>query len=616
MQSNFIRVNKAYCDLTGYSEEELLQKSCIGMSVPEDIERAKQALQIILQVGFIENFEKSCFSKDGSRFTINMSVALMPDKEKMLLTTKNITKEVQLRNALNNKDKEQNILLSLFDKGEANLFKWNNDAEWSIEYASENVGSLLGFTKEEFMSKSVVYASCIHQEDLPRVIGEVQNAVEKNADFFKHQPYRIITKDKKVKWVLDYTVTQKNEEDEITHFIGYITDITEQKLYEEQLKAAKIEADLANESKSQFLASMSHEIRTPMNGILGFLEQLAKTETDPERVKKFDVIKNSGEQLLHIINDILDFSKIESGKMDIDLHPCSLSDLMQNSVNIFSEISSKKNISLTLLLDDKVPQCIMADKTRLQQVVFNLLSNAIKFTPNGGEIVLETKYNSALQSVLINVKDNGIGIANDKLQSIFEAFVQEDKSTTRKFGGTGLGLAISSSLVHLMNSQLQVKSTLGQGSEFYFELPLGICSDDTISPKVQKESKSRTKEEVHVLVVEDNKTNQMLMGMILDDLEITYDMAIDGVEAIKKFKEKTYDIILMDENMPNMNGIEATKHIREIESNHALQHTPIVAVTANALSGDKEKFLSLGMDDYVAKPYSQEDIERVLYRFV
>jgi CheY-like chemotaxis protein len=394
-------------------------------------------------------------------------------------------------------------------------------------------------------------------------------------------------------------------------------DISEAKKLQQELKIAKHAAEQASQAKSDFLANMSHEIRTPMTGLLGFIEALQKTEDDPQKIKQFKIVQNSGNTLLNIINDILDFSKIESGKMELDCTPIPLLENLYNSIENFSTLADSKNINLLSAIDENVPECIMGDITRIKQVLFNLISNAIKFTNESGTITLKAYFEAENNLLHIEVLDTGIGISQHNLQKIFESFSQEDISTTRKFGGTGLGISISAKLVQLMGGTLEVNSKVGEGSRFYFEIPIKICDKQDLA-HIESETDIGTHIQTlrgDILIVEDNKTNQMLMGMILDDLELSYDIANNGEEALTLVNQKRYDLIFMDENMPIMNGIEATKIIRANESEANL-HTPIIAVTANALIEDREKFLKAGMDDYISKPYTQDQIIATLQKFL
>ena len=418
---------------------------------------------------------------------------------------------------------------------------------------------------------------------------------------------------------IDTPIPQMKDSKEIEVLASTLETMRQQINHETtELKLAKIQAEQATKAKSDFLANMSHEIRTPMTGILGFINQLTKGEKDPNRLKQFHIIKGSGHTLLAIINDILDFSKIESGKFELESSPYNLNKLFESSMDIFDSLASSKNINLHKTIDDNLPQCIIGDQVRLKQVIFNLMSNAIKFTKEEGDVTLQTHYASETKTIHISVIDTGVGIAKENLEKIFEAFSQEDTSTTRKFGGTGLGLSISSHLVKLMGSELKVESTVHKGSKFYFDMPVEVCSEDTINNSfdVDEQIDSNVDLKGHVLVVEDNKTNQMLMKIILDDLGVTYDITNDGAEGVLNFKLNKYDVILMDENMPIMNGIEASKHIREIEEEKSLTPIPIIAVTANALTGDKEKFIEAGMDDYIPKPYAEKDIVKVLQKYL
>ena len=382
----------------------------------------------------------------------------------------------------------------------------------------------------------------------------------------------------------------------------------EQKIFQQHLEESKKIAEEATKAKSDFLASMSHEIRTPLNAILGFVSLLKEKHQEDDRAKYINTIDNSSHTLLGIINDILDMSKIENGKLDIekiDFNPyCEFEAVAE----LFKAKAQEKNLIFNLDIDKNIPTSLNSDSLRLKQIVSNLLSNAIKFTPKNKDVTLKIGYKD--NNLTVSVKDSGIGIAPEAQAKIFTPFSQAENSTARKFGGTGLGLSISLALSEMLGGKLKLKSKLNEGSEFYFSIPVTIgktvfTNDDNI----QEENKNLN---AHILLVEDNEANIMFMKIILKKMGLTFDIAYNGYEAIDKFKESKYNLILMDENMPNMNGIEATKKILEIEEQSDLVHTPIIALTANALKGDRERFLNVGMDEYLTKPLNREKLYSVL----
>jgi len=382
------------------------------------------------------------------------------------------------------------------------------------------------------------------------------------------------------------------------------------KLKTDELEIESSKLKEAVEIKSNFLANMSHEIRTPLNGILGFVDILKDNIKEKENKKYLKIINNSSHHLLGVIDDILDFSKIENGKLSIEFIDFNIKKELQSIVDLFMVRANDNNISIEVNFDNDLPHVLVGDVLRIKQVLSNLLSNAIKFTPQGKKIYLHIKYIKNL--LYVNVKDEGIGISQNRIAHIFEAFAQEDNSTTRKYGGTGLGLTISYNLVKAMSGELKLKSELGLGSEFYFSIPLKVSTQNikTISKK------SINILEGEILVVEDNKSNQMFMKVILKNMGLKFDIAQDGQEAVNMFNKNKYDAILMDENMPNMNGIEATKQIINIEQSRQLPHTPIVALTANALKGDRERFLAAGMDEYLAKPIDKKKLNKILSKYL
>ncbi|MBO1926261.1 response regulator [Thiomicrorhabdus sp. 6S2-11] len=392
-------------------------------------------------------------------------------------------------------------------------------------------------------------------------------------------------------------------------YIVSLVDITNLEKINNDLNIEKNKALEATKSKGEFLANMSHEIRTPLNAILGFIDLLKGKKLDSESQKYLDTISQSSHTLLGIINDILDLSKIENGKLEIDRNDFSPKIEFNNVADLFRARCSEKNITFKVEFTGDLPDILHSDALRLKQVISNLLSNAVKFTDSGKNIDLMIDYSPGW--LRIAIKDQGIGMSREAQEKIFEAFTQAETSTTRTYGGTGLGLTISARLVEMLGGNLKVTSKLGEGSTFYFSIPVQAAQQ-----KVQEKTNATDNiEEVNfsgeILLVEDNLTNQMLMKAILKKLNLNCDLANDGLEAVEAVKNKRYDLILMDENMPNLNGIEATKQIRIYEQKEQIEPQAIVALTANAMTGDRERFISAGMDDYLTKPINMPELKRV-----
>ena len=388
-----------------------------------------------------------------------------------------------------------------------------------------------------------------------------------------------------------------------------ISDIDEIMKMKEKLDLQNKQIKKAMKVKEEFLANMSHEIRTPLNAILGFVDIIYNREKDKENKKYLEIIKKSGKSLLTIINDILDFSKIESGKLKIEKIEFNPREEFGVIISLFDAKVNEKGVILNVNMNN-LDYCIISDPIRIKQVISNLISNAIKFTPAGKKVICNINYNPHTEKLYIEVIDEGIGIKKEKLNSIFNPFSQADTSTTRKYGGTGLGLTISKNLVKLLGGRLKVESEVNKGSKFYFSIPAKKTKKIKETEISKKENNINEKFTAKVLVVEDNKANQMFFKVILNSLGIKdIDIANDGIEGVEKASD-SYDIIFMDENMPNMNGIEATKKIKEKGIK-----TPIIAVTANALSGDKEKFLNV-MDDYLPKPVEKEKLVEILRKYL
>ena len=412
----------------------------------------------------------------------------------------------------------------------------------------------------------------------------------------------------------------KDDEGNVLGVFAAARDVTDQKRISEELKEAKVIAELATilaedekakaesalQSKQQFLANMSHEIRTPMNAILGFTKIILKTDLKPKQKEYLDAIKTSSDGLIVLINDILDLAKVDAGKMTFEQTPFKMESSITTMFQVFDIKIQEKNLELVKEYDKKIPEVLLGDAMRLHQILLNLLSNALKFTEKGKITVAVRLVNEDKEKATIEfaITDTGTGILEDKLESIFENFQQATSSTSRIFGGTGLGLAICKQLVEKQGGTISVKSKIDEGSTFGFTLSFQKTNGESKKENVEVELVREIKD-IKILVVEDVKLNQLLMRTILDDFKFKYDIADNGKIAIEKMQTETYDIILMDLQMPEMNGFEATKYIRDTMNSKI----PIIALTADVTTVDVEKCKAVGMNDYVSKPLD----ERILY---
>jgi len=500
---------------------------------------------------------------------------------------------------------------------------WDWDIRSDYLFLSKRWKEQLGYDENELTNHFDSFKKLIFEEDLEMVFETVDK-------FFKNEiptysiEFRMRHKDGSLRWIWAKGEALREKDGTPFRMAGSHTDITQQKMAQKELLEAKESADKASRAKSEFLANMSHEIRTPLNAVIGFTNLLQETQlTDDQQ----QYVKNAGyssQMLLSIINDILDFSKIEAGMMELEIIQTDMVVLIEQVSDSISPAVNQKNLEMITMLDNSMPRFAFVDPVRVTQILNNLLNNAVKFT-SSGKIELHVSFENITDTrgqYHFSVKDTGIGISEENLPNLFKAFSQADNSTTRKFGGTGLGLIISEMIARKMGSSIEVQSKAGEGTTFFFTLEANIdaVAENTAAKTIGNTQASKSQTEIQtvkklkILIVEDIELNMTLVKALLRGIcpDASVFEASNGIEAIERWQKESPDIILMDKQMPEMDGVDATRKIRQLAKDFSRPY--IIALTAGALSEEREKCLAAGMNDFITKPVTKETLKNAIFK--
>jgi len=613
--------------MLGYTAAEVMNKiTPADISDPQEVITRAKALSIELATPITPGFEALVFKasrgiediyeltyirKDGSRFPALVSVTALRDAHDAIIGYLLIGTDNTARKLVEAEQKKLDQRLRDQQFYTRSLIESNIDALMTtdpsgiITDVNKQMEALTGCTRDELIGapfKSYFTDPERAEAGIKLVLSE-----KKVTDY----ELTACARDGKQTVVSYNATTFYDRSRTLQGVFAAARDVTERKRVEVELQQAKAMAETASQTKSDFLASMSHEIRTPMNAIIGIADLLAKTSLTPEQDKYVQIFRRAGDNLLNLINDILDLSKVEASQLELERTGFSLNDVLEKVREMVAVRAHEKALALVCEIAPNVPNDLVGDPTRLRQVLLNLLGNAIKFTESG-EVALRVTPDEEAASpgtLRFTISDTGIGIPNEKLSSVFERFTQADSSTTRRYGGSGLGLTISKRLVELMGGSIRVDSGVGKGSVFSFTVPLEIWAESTRRAAVPVGTdREPPLPALHILLVEDSPDNRTITEAFLQNTPYRVEIAENGAIAYTKFTAGRYDLVLMDRQMPVMDGLTATRAIREWEQTNQRSPTPIIALTASALKGDQEKFVAAGCTAYLTKPIKQETL--------
>jgi PAS domain S-box-containing protein len=610
-KKGIIDCNKAALKLLGFESKEALLEMNPHPAVfsPEyqpdgrrSMEKAVEMDRLAYENGF-HRFEWMHKRITGEEIMIEVTLnpVFINDERVLLVVWHDITEQKLAEKKLRRSEIMLNETQQLTHSG-----SWELDLVTGRNYWSKEAFNIFGLEPYDEGPQTAEFDSMIHPDDREFYLNAIRDTLREGKT--SNLDVRIILKDGTIKHIHAIGKPQHNEQGRVIKLHGAIMDITEWKDAKEALIKAKVQAEQAAIAKSQFLSTMSHEIRTPMNAVIGFTHLLMQ-DARADQKEYINTLKFSAENLLVLINDILDFSKIEAGKIEFEEVDFSVRDLISNIKQATKQKASEKNIQLKLMVDDDIPEIVTGDPVRLGQILTNLVSNAVKFTSKGSVTICTTliSTNSSKTTINFEVKDTGIGIPKDKQESIFESFTQASSDTTRKYGGTGLGLTITRRLLELQGSGIHLKSAEGEGSVFSFDLNFGSSTRKISKSKTFHKMFKESLKGTRVLIAEDNQINVVLAKEFFRRWDVDCDVAENGIIALQLVKTNDYDLVLMDLQMPEMDGYETTEQIRKLNGTR-YQDLPIIALTASAMLNIQDKAFVIGMNDYISKPFNPDEL--------